>query len=287
MVAMAAVSAVGSIASANSARSQNKNQKLWSKYNAQMGYNVTMSNLDSQAMLGAFNARMAAQAGAIQAGILKTTAAYNATQITHTVEYNNALLEEEERLMWEAQDLDQVNLARQRERERGGMRATQAASGTTIDVGSNKDVIADQLAQQNQDAFVLRHNADIGAAKIANAQAQNSWQGAMQVQKTIWEGQMGAYGAEANAQMQAASIQAETLMSAHAGAQSARYALDSGMAGANMQYGQNNMKISQSLTQGLFSAGSKAVGAYYGGMSTGSDSLMSGGSTAMVDHYGR
>ena len=287
LVAMAAVSAVGSIVSANSASAQNKTQAAWGEYNAQMGYQNDMSNLASQSALGMFNASMQMKAASANAQATLDVAAFNAGQVQAASAYNNLLLDEEERLMWEAADLDVANLERQRARERGEIVNTQASSGTTIGEGSNLDVVADQMAQEAMDAFVIRHNADIGASKIQNAQAQGSWQAQAQVQKIMYEGQMGAAVSMNNARMAAGATAMETAIGYQAGARSAQYGLSSGISGASQSYSANEARISGQLTQGLFSAASSAVGSAYGGASvtptsagpTGMGSLMDSSST--------
>ena len=273
MVAAAAVSAVGSIYSANQASAQNESQQAWNEYNAQMGYNNSMSNIESQTMLGMFNAAMAQKAGDISADAQLAAAAYNAEMVSITTAYNNDLLAEEDRLLWEAMDLDLVLMERQREAERGAIVNQQASSGTTIGEGSNLDVVADQMKQEAMDAFVIRHNADVGAAQIQNAIAQNTWQGEAQIQQIMWEGETGAYMSRANADLQAMGTMAETMISRDAGITSANYALSAGMTGATQAYDANNFAISQNLTNGLFSSASSAVGSYYSGKAVSTSSM--------------
>ncbi len=262
MIAMAAVSAVGSVVAASSASSQNKSQASWNRYNAQMGYSVDKSNIASQTMLGMFNASMQMKAANMNAAATTDMAAFNAGQVQSTVAYNNLLLEEEERLMWEAAGLDLQLLARQREQERGDIVGSQASSGITIGVGSHEDVVIDQRAQEMLDAFVIRHNADVGAAKIQNATAQNTWQGKAQVQKIMYEGEMGAAMMVNNARMAATGTVMETMLGASSATKSAEFARSSGMSGASQQFSSNQAQISNQLTQGLFSSAASAYGAY-------------------------
>ena len=132
MIAMAAVSAVGSIVSANSASAQNKNQAAWNRYNAQMGNNNDRANIQSQAALGMFNAAMQMKAANMNASATRDMARFNSDQIAATTAYNNLLLDEEERLMWEAADLDIAHIEKQRAAERGEIVGAQASSGITI-----------------------------------------------------------------------------------------------------------------------------------------------------------
>ncbi len=286
LIAMAAVSAVGSVVSANSASAQNKTQAAWGRYNSQMGYNNDMANIQSQSMLGMFNAAMQMKAARANSQATLDMARFNSQQVQDTVGYNNLLLEEEERLMWEAADLDMMLMEQQREKERGDIVGAQASSGITIGEGSHEDVVVEQRTQEALDAFVIRHNADIGASKIRNATAQNIWQGKAQVQKIMYEGQMGAAMSMNNARLASMGTMMETALGASAGSRSAAFARDSGMSGASQGYSANEARISGELTSGLFSSASSAVGSYYGGKTVDTGSLLAG-STAQVDHYGR
>lgn len=287
----AGLSAIGTIVNTNSAKQQNSQRLAINQYNAQAQYNVNMSNINSQYMLGSLNASlsMAAagmqnrladlqmQSGLNQAEIIRTVAGLNIRTIGQTTTYNNQLLDEELSLMWEAMDLDLLHLSNQRAVERGSIEARQAASGTVMGEGSNADVIVSQKTQEALDELVVRHNADISANKIRNAQAKNSYEGRMQMLKTSWEGQMGALVALENARMQSFSTRAgaastalqgiASLASANiakkAGTYSAQQQLQSGMYGAEMDYSMNNAKIKSDFVTGMFGAASAGVGAYY------------------------
>lgn len=289
-VASAALSAVGAINSASSANQQNQSQLAMNQYNANAQFNVSMSNIDSMLTLANINAElgtaaagmqfgiadMQMQAGINQAQLTQQTAELNAGIINSTTQYNNALLDEEMSLMWEAMDLDLTHLANQRAVERGQIKAQQSASGTIMGQDSNADVIIDQKTQEALDELVVRHQADINAAGIRNQQAQNSWQGAAAVTKTLWEGNMSATIAMQNAAIQAQSTAAggvsQILQSqmnliganiqAGADRTSANYALQSGLYGANTQYSQNNNQIRSNFVTGLFSSASTAIQGY-------------------------
>ena len=273
-VALAAASAIGAVVSANSASKQNAVQSDWSRYNAQTGYDTAMSNIASQTMIGMFNASVSKRTGEIEAGRQLQTATYNSKVIDMTTTYNNSLLEEEIRLMWEAEGLDQSILAQQRESERGNLLAFQSASGTTTGFGANKEAIISQMAQEKMDSFVIRHNADTKASKIANAMAQNVWQGNMQIQRTMWEGEMGAYVSRTNASNQSIGTLMNTMLASGANTASAQSQLVSGMAGSDMTQDQNQFQISQNMTQGLFNSASSAVSGYYQDKSFSENSLL-------------
>lgn len=288
MIAMAAVSAVGSIVQSNQASAQNETQQAWNQYNAQMGYNTSMSNIQSQTMLGMFNASMQMKAAELNAGATLDMAKFNSQQVRDTVEYNNLLLDEEERLLWEAADLDVHLIEEQRQAERGDIVATQASSGITIGTGSHADVVIEQRAQEAMDTFVIRHNADVGASKIQNARAQNIWQGESQVQKIMYEGEVGAAMSMNNARLSSMGTMAETFIGADANKRSATFQLSSGMSGASVDYSANQAQISSNLTSGLFSAASSAYGAYSARPVTGASASMGSlMTTSTPDHYGR
>lgn len=287
----AALSTVGTIVQTNSAKKQNADQLAINQYNANAQYNVSMNNINSQYTLGMVNAGMAMAAAGLQsklAGVqletgrrnaeMQRQVAYlNADLVSRTVEYNNALLDEEMSLMWESMDLDLLHLANQRAVERGQVVAKQANSGTIIGEGSNADVIVDQRTQEALDAFVVRHNADISASRIRNKQAQNSWQGESEFKKIMWEGQVGAYITEQNAAVQAFGTQmgaASTALqgmataisagiSRKAGTASAQQQYQAGMYNASQRYDTNNSQITGNFINGLFGAASAGVSGYY------------------------
>lgn len=255
----AAIMAGSAIYGAISSSNQNKTQQAWNNYNAQMSYNNSVRNIRAQNTIAGMNAMLAMKSGQINAQMATDTAQLNASIIADTTAYNNELLAEDLALMWEAAELDIRNLEVQRAKERGGIRATHAASGTVMDEGSNAEIIADQMTQEAMDAFIIRHGADIQASKITNAMAQNRWQGEMQIKKTIWEGQMGAYSSLTNAGLSAMGGLMTAAISSQAGMQTASSGLTAGLAGAQMQYSQNQQSINAGLVQGLFSAGSQYV----------------------------
>ncbi len=258
----AIVGGLGGWLSGSSADSQFSNQQAWSMYNARMQYDVALGNIFAQTMLANYNANLAMQAGQIRAGAILDTAAYNSGIIRNTVDYNDTLLEEELSLMWEASELDLMLIEQQRARERGTMVATQAASGTVIGEGSNADVIVDQKTQEALDTFVIRHGADIQASKIQNARAQSRWQGEVQIQKTLWEGELGAYVTMANASLQASGIRTSAAVSGLANMQSAKFGLQSAFFGQEMASSAFSANNTQNLVSGMFSAAASGASAY-------------------------
>jgi len=258
----AAISAVGAITSSMSSNSQNSDRRGANMFNAQNRYDTEIGNIAAQTALASVNAQMVTQAGKIKAKSLRDASVYNAGVIQATTMYNDALMENELSLMWESVDLDLLQLTNQRARERGTMISAQSASGTVIGVGSNEDTLVDQKTQEMMDALIIKHGADIQASKIANARAQGIWKGAMETQKVMWEGEVGAVVAETNSFLQAQGAMMSAEIAATAGKKSASNQLISGMMGADMDYSQNSQLISNNLMSGMFGAASAAVSAY-------------------------
>ena len=265
LAAAAALAAASSIVGHNSAKKQNEAQAAINTWNAHMGYDTALSNIQASNMIGRFNAMAATQAGRISAQAYMAGAEMNAEIIRATAAYNDSLLATEEEQLWDALELDVELMRNERLRERGTMLAIQSVSGTVMGTGSNADAVTDQMTQEALDLFVMRHNADIGAADILNARAQGLWEADMQAKKVMWEGQLAAITTQANANMGAASQLATTAISGAANLISAGNARDSQLASGSIQFAQNNMAAQSNLVTGLFGAAQTGVAAYYAG----------------------
>ena len=261
----AGLQAVSSIVGYNSTKKQNEAQSAVNTWNAHMGYDTALSNTQAANMIGRFNAMAATQAGRISAQAYMAGAEMNAEIIRATAAYNDSLLATEEEQLWDALELDVELMRNERLRERGTMLAIQSVSGTVMGTGSNADAVTDQMTQEALDLFVMRHNADIGAADILNARAQGLWEADMQAKKVMWEGQLAAITTQANANMGAASQLATTAISGAANLISAGNARDSQLASGSIQFAQNNMAAQSNLVTGLFGAAQTGVAAYYAG----------------------
>ena len=261
----AGLQAASSIVGHNSAKKQNEAQAAANTWNASMGYSTTLGNIQASNMIGRFNAQAAVQAGRISAQAYMMGAEMNADIIRATAQYNDSLLATEEEQLWDALELDVELMRNERLRERGTMLAIQSVSGTVMGTGSNADAVTDQMTQEALDLFVMRHNADIGAADLLNARAQGLWEADMQAKKVMWEGQLAAITTQANANMGAASQLATTAISGAANLISATNARDSQMASGSLQYAQNNMQAQSNLVTGLFGAAQQGVAAFYAG----------------------
>jgi len=258
------LSAASAAYSSMQQRDYGETAEAWQRYNASMQYNVSLDNLFNQALLTQYNAKMALAAGDLKASAIMASADYNVSLLRATTEYNDSLLEEEVSLLWESVDLDLELLEQQRARERGTILANQAASGTVMGEGSNLDVIISQKTQEALDAFIIRHGADIKAKQIQNARAQNLFSGEMQARKIAWEGELGAAVSKSMASIQASSMLMEGGLRLGAGLQTAEYQRQAGMYGASMTGYEWDQRSWSTLVQGMFSAASRGVSAYYG-----------------------
>lgn len=240
-----------------------ENSADWAMYNATQEYSIDMTNLMSQTMLAQFNSYLVQQQAEIESQYSLDVAAWNIDIIEKTVAYNDELLEEELALMWEAADLDLTLLAQERAVERGEILADQAASGTVMNTGSNLDTIINQKTQEELEASIIMHNADIAAADINNARAQSQWEGDIAIQQAEWEGKMGSYIALSNAELTSAGIMAEAGMNVLTGMMSADYSLESSLYGISQAEDAYSSSNTQDLISGLFSAASTAAKTYY------------------------
>jgi len=253
------ISAASSIYSASQASDQAKTQQNLGVYNSTAQKNVATINLLTQMAVGKYNAKAAIQSAEFSTEASREVTKFNAEVIQATAEYNNSLLDSEEALMYEAMGLDLLHLKNNRARERGSMVARQGASGTLIGDGSNADVVTDQMAQEALDTFVIRHGADIQAAKLSLARAQNTWNADMQASKIIWEGEVGAQVTMNNARLQAGSSMANVALANTAGTMTRDIQYNAGIYGANAMYSTTSAKINNGLTTGLFTAAGQGI----------------------------
>lgn len=259
----AAIGAIGAVYTANSQYAQNNAQRAWNTYNAQMGYNVNMANAQAAAAAMNANAAAAMQAGKLNAKVTRDVAKYNSELMWRVTKYNNELYDHELSLLWDEVGLEVHNLQKAREQEHSAMRAGYSASGVVIDEGSPARVLAAQRGQEYMDTFVIRHQGDIQASRILNAQAQSLWEGMMEAGKILFEGEMSAIATAGNAAIQAAAYSAQAGITKAAGEWTARQQLQSDMYNAQIGYATQQNQIGANFMSGLFQAGGLAAGAYY------------------------
>lgn len=258
-----AISAASSISQSASQSAQNRTQKAYNSYNANMQYATDMTNVAMNMAVSSINAQLAMQQSAVQQEAIKATTELNAKIIAETTLYNDALYEEELSMLWDSVNLDLKQMENQRAVERGAIEAQQGASGTVIGEGSNQDVIINQKTQEAMDAFIVKHNADKQAAQISNARAQSLWQGDMEIKKTLYEGSVNMAVAKYNGEAQARATMIGGGIQAIAGSYTAGQALQAGRQGLNMKYTMNQNQINTNMASGLFGAASQGVQSYY------------------------
>ena len=263
-IAIPAVIGVASAAyGAISGKNQNDYQQAVNSYNAQMGYRSDLANIAASSLLNQVNMNMVLSSGRFDAEMARWNAEFNSMLITETLEYNDSLFEAELRDLWDSIGLDLQLLESQRSREKGEIIADQASSGVVIGEGSAADIIIDQKTQEALDVLVIRHGAEIQAAKISNARAQSLWEGNLQVRRVIWEGETNAMVSLANATMTASGLAAQGGIEAITRRKSADYSLLSAATGATYQYSANKTQIQNNLMSGLFNTAGQAASSYF------------------------
>ena len=262
-VAGGVIGGIGGLISGGAADDQMENQVAWAKYNAMMQLNTDLYNIDSQFDLALMNAGLVSGMAGIKNAAIQENAEYNAAIIYSTTIYNDALLEQELVRVWQDEDLELEQLEMFRARERGGIVADQAASGTVIAVGSNADVIISQRTQEAMDANIVMFNADRKAADIHNQRAQGNWQGQVAISHVLWDGEVQSYVNEANATIQSASIITGAKIKRRADTYTANQRSYMSGVGIDMSMAQFDMQNTQNMIGGLFNAASTyAVGTY-------------------------
>jgi len=256
------VGGVVGIFSGASNDAQYSNSQAWNTYNAQMGYDTALMNIQSNLAISRLNASLISGEAKVRNYVTAVTTNANVSLLDVTRLYNDSLLEAEELNLWNSVNLDLHILAKQRAAERGNIIATQAASGTVIGEGTNQDIVEAQMTQEALDAFVIRHGANIQAGKISDARARGSWETDVQIEKVKWEGKLSQWATNANAAMNVQASLAGAGITAIAGMQSASNQLMSGMAGISQGAAAYDTSNSQQLTRGLFSAAEQGVVAY-------------------------
>lgn len=258
----AVVGGIGGFISGSSADAQNDTANAWAQYNNAMQYQTNLYNIQSGLDIAQFNAQATMMAAAVQSNAARVAADYNAGMIFATTSYNAMLANQELSRVWEDNDLDLLQLENERARERGGMIAEQAASGTVIGEESNADVLISQRTQEALDATIITHGAQRQAANIVNQKVQSLWQGQVAIGQTLWEGEMAGYTAKANAAIQAGSTLATANIQANADRWSAAIQYNAGnnnIAISDSKYGQQQ---TQNMVTGLFNAAAMGATMY-------------------------
>jgi len=200
---------------------------------AENAYNTALWNAQSTLQTGTFNALMVGNAGRSNAAQGVLTSMLNIRQVKHVAEYNMALQKEVTEYntalmldmlpqMAEAYDLNLTHIRQTAARTEGSLVAYEAASGTVVGTGSNRDVIVDSRTQQLMDEMVvgLQYQWDVEA--VFDAIHKNEWEGQMALDKMAFDANtmmldmknqaaLGAFATLSNSIMEQFSIANNTL----------------------------------------------------------------------------
>jgi hypothetical protein len=203
-----------------------------------------------------FNAQMIMSAAGVNDTGQQQIAQYNANLQSFLGDYNASLLETEVGRIWEALDLDILQMEQQFARERGDIEVGYGASGVMMNQDSPLTAVIDARTQQELDLMIVRHNADIQASKLLDAAAKGRWEGNMAAASIMFESKISSSTNYANAVLSAMGTVAQgtidskmTLYNTGIGAEQTR------LQGVS-NYSTYKSQDQQALANGLFQAGS-------------------------------
>lgn len=267
LAAYAAVMAVSAIASgisgSNAAKRNARNTLAMSLYNSQES--LRMGVVNANAITAATNASNAATWAVAQIGAKDTwdIAQYNADVRMLVGNYNSDVLLQEARYVWEAANADVTLLERDLARTKGNILTSYGASGAQINA---TDAVAMALTDAGTEAeinkFIVRHSADIQAAKIKNEAARSRWDGFMAAQQILYEGGMSSMGQYAQAGINIAGNTAQGRIDAASTLYNAQTQSRGMFYGGQVQAREYNAQASQAMTNGLFQAGASIASSY-------------------------
>lgn len=256
---------IGGIFGASSARADEahqQNREEWMHFNSRMEYDVNMYNIRSRSAISRGNITSLLTSARGENAAISANTRYNTSLLLQSIMYDRSLLDSELEALWVASDLDLQQLEMYRARERGGIIADQAASGTVLHEGSNADVVVSQMAQEALDEAVIRHNAISGANDIKNQMATSSWNGQVAIQRNEWEGALTMSRNASRAASDAASIFLTDKITSQADTYTAVRAMQTGNSNIAIDRADFNYQSDQNFAAGLFSAAGTAVGQY-------------------------
>lgn len=286
-----AISAASQYLGAQGAKANIKNQKAWADYNAQVQYGVDVNNIKAQTQITQLNSSLLLAANTASNDANTALIEYNGTIIEQTALYNDLLYEEDLANMWSQAGLDIQLIGMQRQRERGEIEAQQSSSGTVMGVGSNADVIIDQMTQESLDKFIVKTGANIQAANINNARVQSLYKADQEIRKITFEGRVQNNTSTVNASLQSMAMLAQNEISSIAGMTDAEIRKTTGISNnsaraAQQTTGANNDFVSGMMgiaANGMMSMSSKASSAPPGTTTpTTPGAVVSGGKTSIL-----
>ncbi len=262
MIIAAGAAVAGGIISANTSRNNADAAQAAALYNSQSQLNAGRQTAQMQLALAGFNSSLVMKQAALNAHSQGLVAEYNASLLGSARDYNNSLLDAQAETEWENYELQAILLEDDFRRIQSMTIANQGASGTVIDDGSNMDVVVSNKTRHAMDQAILRSNADKIAANILNAQARNSWEAENQIQKTLWEAEVGAATMLQSARYSAAGLTAQGALNSNLTLINSRAGASSTLSSGNAQATQFNNTAGQQLIGGFLSAVSTGASMY-------------------------
>lgn len=286
----AAVSLYSSYQSSQAASDEADRASAYASYNsdAQIAWGETQSAYTMMSAI--FNANNILSQANYNIGLNNDAIEYNSDLLQTAQDYNDLLLSDQIDQTFEAAELEGLQLHQDYVKARGTSVGQQAASGTTIGEGSNKDVVIDMMSEEALYALVIDNNAQKAVASLQNARAQGAWETQVAIQKMQYEGQLSAASMLSSANSQAAASVFSGIVNASLQKEAAANAA-AGIEISGAQTADNlNAQSDQYMTQGYMTAASYATKAYASGefdsLLASDDDDLTTTYTGSVDHYG-
>lgn len=199
--------AVGFLAGDNGADA--KVAKIYSDYNSVQQRLAGFANAKAITDIATLNAGLIMQAASFNNTLQQQVDLYNADLQSFLGDYNASLLESEAQKVWEAMDLDLLQMNQVFERDLGSIKVGYGASGVLMNQDSPLLAQIDAKTQFELDKMVVRYNADTNAQRLLDAAAQSRWEGNVAAASILFEGQMNSLANYGNAALNAAGIVAQ------------------------------------------------------------------------------
>ena len=241
----------------------------WNEYNAKTRYDIDTVNTLASTAIAKMNADLIQAEAEYRADVIEATVDYDSRMIASTIQYNNLLGEQETELIWESAGLEADQIRMYRERERGQLIATQAASGIVVDRGTYHKVVQDQKMQQALDTFIVYRNAQVGAAQVLDAMAKSTWEGEMQIKRIQWNGALATQQARISAGLQSTTLMESALVKAEMDKISAKQRYDNTVISGTQMESTYKTENTTNMVNGLFSSASKVAPMFINGVNTG------------------
>ena len=246
-----------------------KNQAAWNSYysreNAAAARETGKWNADSVKKTAEFNNAAAMAAVGMEVDTTLAIAKYNAALRVSLADYNAEVLENEAKYVAESAELDTDLLDLATKQYIGSARNSYAGAGVRLDEGTTKDMIVDARTQQELQAFIIRHNADVEMTRLVNAASMGRWQGEVEAATILFDAKLTGQTALTRTKLGVlgSTMQAETdsAMIAVNTANQVQKIITTGQ-WDSMQL---NASGSQAMLQGIVNGGSSLASAYQKG----------------------